>query len=721
MLVESEISIDNGYFPKVLVVDDRKENHRAIGNILSNLDAEVYNAMTGNEAISLSLRHTFSVILLDVMMPEMDGFETASVMRINEDTQSTPIIFITAASRDEAFEFRGYEVGAVDYLFKPIKPYTLENKVRVFIDLDRKRSQLRRALGYLKNLEKRNQLILNSVGEGLLGFDKNGKIIFSNPAAREFLSYKEENIKELSFSDIFYDYQSGTLCDSWESSTLYRGCKNNERHHSSLSYLQKSYNEIFPVEYTAMPIVDDDSFVGVVIAFSDITEQLKSKERLEVMAQFDSLTGLDNRRSFSAHLDKAISRCQRLGRPLALLFLDLDKFKQVNDNLGHDIGDILLQEVAIRLKTCVREGDVICRFGGDEFSIILEAIDAERSAAIVARKINKYLSDVFHIKGCEIYVGVSIGISSYPASGTDGESLLRCADIAMYKVKDDSRNGFCFFTNSMDEEVKSDLLLETQLRNAMKKDQFELYCQPKMDPYANRVVGIEALIRWQTDNGEMIPPSIFIQKAEDTGLIVDIGHWVIRESCRLTKQWLSMGLLADDFSVAVNLSVRQLQERNLADYVQNTISEFEIPAKHIEFEITESVVMNDTKTSINILNRFHELGVKVSIDDFGTGYSSLSYLRRLPIDTLKIDRSFVQYIGISNQDDTIIKAIIALAHNLDLTVIAEGVENDYQLEYLKDHKCDIIQGFYFSEPLTFLDATCFIKDNCKNNDNDRNQ
>ena len=708
MFIDSGISIERGFLPKVLVVDDRSENHRAIGNILTNLEAEIFTAMTGSEAISLSLRHDFSVILLDVMMPEMDGFETASVMRVNEDTQSTPIIFITAASRDDDFEFRGYEVGAVDYLFKPIKPVALKNKVKVFVDLDRKRTQLKTALGCLKSLEKRNQLILDSVGEGLVGLDKSGRVIFSNPAARELLGYCSDDIESLSFSDIFHDADPDKILGSWENSNLYQGCINDNRYHISSSGLVKSSREILPVEYTAMPIIDDDEFLGVVVAFFDISERLKSKERLENMAQFDSLTGLDNRHSFSLLLDKAISRCQRQNLPLSLLFLDLDKFKQVNDTLGHDVGDLLLKEVAERLKLCVRTGDVICRFGGDEFTIILEAIDSERSAAVVARKIISCLSEEFSINGCKIYVGVSIGISSYPGSGLDGESLLRCADIAMYKVKADSRNDYCFFTEHMDEEVKNDLLLDTQLRQAIENDQFELHFQPKINPYQNTIVGVESLIRWRDSNGDLIPPSMFIQKAEDTGLIIDIGNWVIRESCRIAGEWMRGGYLNEDFSVAVNLSVRQLQEPGLVDYIESTIADYDIPAKYIEFEITESVVMSDIDTSINILNRLHDIGVKISIDDFGTGYSSLSYLRRLPIDTLKIDCSFVCYIGISEQDNTIIKAIIALAHNLGLSVVAEGVENEIQLAYLKDHQCDVIQGYYYCEPMTFSESLSFF-------------
>ena len=698
--------------PNILIVDDKRENHRAIENVLSNLSANIFNARSGEGALSLTLRHRFAVVLLDVMMPEMDGYETANLMRINADTKHTPIIFITAADRDEAYENRGYEVGAVDYLFKPIKPHTLRSKVQVFLSLDSQKSVLGKMLLDVENLRRRNQLLLRSVGEGLLGLDRSGIVTFSNPAAAKILNYEKNNLEAMQIMDILYVGSSDQAQVDWGETELYKACISGETYHDTLAVFWDDKKELIPVELTATPIKDDNEFVGIVVAFQDITERKQTEERLAHLAQYDALTGLLNRSAFIKQAEQSISRARRNRQSIALLFLDLDRFKQVNDNLGHEVGDYLLTEAASRLKNCIRNGDILSRLGGDEFTVILESVISNRTVAIVAEKVIKALSEPFIVKENEIFIGASIGIAKFPESAYDAEALLRCADIAMYKVKKMERNNYRFFTYEMQKEVMEELELENQLRCAADKDQFSVRYQIKCCPYEKKVVGIEALLRWYPEKTKPVQPSVFIPKAEEMGLILPIGRWVLQTVAEQISIWLEKGLIDSSFPVSVNLSMKQLMADDLLDDIKQILADTGIPATCLELEVTESIMMEEPVSTIEILNHLHALGIKISIDDFGTGYSSLNYLRQMPLDTLKIDRSFIQEIGISLQNETIIKAITALSHNLELKVVAEGVENTKQLDFLKRHECDFIQGYYFGKPVTADEMTKVLKKSC---------
>lgn len=692
------INSENGdkSLPKVLIVDDHQENHRAIESILSHLDADIYYALSGFDALSLTLRHEFAVVLLDVMMPAMDGFETASLMRINEDTRNTPIIFITAMDPSDEYESKGYNVGAVDYMFKPIKPDTLAGKVNVFLELENQRRQLHQSLEDIRRLKNRNQLLLNSIGEGILGLSVDGEITFSNPAAENTLGYPEKDLLKKGITELLYVGDSDIPQISWQDTPLYQRCSQGLKYHESIGVFWNSDRELFPVEYTATPILDNEQFVGIVIAFQDITERRKTEEQLSRLAQYDTLTGLINRNAFGNQLRQALSRAHRNRSSVALLFLDLDKFKQVNDNLGHEIGDCLLQEAAVRLRECIRDGDLISRLGGDEFTVVLEAIHSGRNAAVVADKILEALRTPFCIRGHQVHIGASIGIATYPQSADDAESLMRCADIAMYKAKEEGRNKFRFFTDAMQKEVQETVSLENRLRGALGRDEFVLFYQPKVRSMTGELKGYEALIRWQPEDGAIVSPDSFITKSEEMGLIIPIGEWVFRTACQQLREWEKQ---TPGVTIAVNLSMRQLLSPDLLSRFEQILYETGAPASGIELEVTESMVMEDPALTIQTLTSMHQLGLKISIDDFGTGYSSLSLLRELPLDALKVDRSFIQEIGQSKQSETIVRAIIGLAHNLELKVIAEGVETAEQLSFLQDHQCDLIQGYYFCRPL----------------------
>jgi len=703
-------AIDNN--PKVLVVDDLKENHRVFNNILSDLNTEIVSASSGEEAVSLALRHQFAVILLDVMMPGMDGYETANLIRINEETKFTPIIFVTAMEPNAEYEDRGYAAGAVDYLFKPIKPQILVGKVNVFLELERQRHKIRQTLEDIQWLETRNELLLRSVGEGILGLDKHGAVTFSNPAAQRLLGYDENSLEHLNVMDIMCLSNTELHHQKWADTEVYRNCERGLGHHENIGVFWNKQKSLFPVEYLATPIREPgkQAFIGVVIAFQDVTERKKTEDRLAQLAQLDTLTGLYNRYAFRKQLIQSLARGVRHHSQVALLFIDLDKFKQVNDNLGHEAGDLLLQECANRLLACVREGDIISRIGGDEFTVILEDIDNPRNAAVVARKIISTFAQPIEISGSQVYIGASIGIATYPESATDADKLLRCSDIAMYKAKEAGRNGYQFFTGLMQKEVSGELALENSLRAALENDEFFLVYQPKVESKTGKVVGLEALSRWKTASGEYIPPDVFIRKAEEMGLIEQLGEQVLMGSCKQMCDWQRTGYFTQGETLAVNLSMRQLKSPDLIPMIQSTLDESGIAPSQLELEITESMMMQEPENIIQILHAVHRMGIQLAIDDFGTGYSSLSHLRQLPIDCLKIDKSFVQAIT-EPSGDAIVKAIISLGKNLGLKITAEGAETKEQVEFLTAEGADMIQGYYFSRPLSSEKMETFLKAN----------
>jgi len=435
-------------------------------------------------------------------------------------------------------------------------------------------------------------------------------------------------------------------------------------------------------------------------------ERKKVERGLGYIERHDGLTGLVNRSLFMERLNRAVVRANRDKIQVAIMFIDLDRFKHINDTLGHNAGDTLLQEVATRLERCTREQDTVARFGGDEFTILLEGVNHANDVVIVANKIIRSISYPIRIHDQELYVTPSIGITMYPDDADSVEQLMKHADSAMYRAKEEGRNGFQFYTDGMNRESEERMELESRLRQAMHKREFQLFYQPKINIRNGEMIGAEALIRWNQPDLGMVSPAKFIPLAEENGLINSIGEWVIREACSQMQEWNLTGM--DPIRVAVNLSPRQLYQQDLADMILDTALEYSIVPRNIELEITESLLMDDTEASITTLKKLKEWGMHVSIDDFGTGYCSLAYLKRFPIETLKIDRSFVMDITTDPDDAAICSAIIALGHKLRLNVTAEGIETSEQLEFLKQQGCDEAQGFYFSKPLPAAEFTDFI-------------
>lgn len=419
------------------------------------------------------------------------------------------------------------------------------------------------------------------------------------------------------------------------------------------------------------------------------------------LAYHDSLTALPNRSLFDDRLSHALTKAERSQQQVALFVIDLDRFKNVNDSLGHHLGNVLLRQVAMRIKECLREADTVARFGGDDFVIICEDVVFLEKVAILAQKFLEVIAQPIQVGDHDLFVTASIGISLYPEDGHDAESLLSSAEVAMYRTKKRGRNGYTFYTADMNARTHEFLLLEGGLRKAIELNHFELYYQPQIDLASRTMIGVEALIRWQDPERGMISPADFIPLAEETGLIVPIGRWVLQTACAQVKVWQDQGYTP--FPVSVNISGCQFKQHAFVDMVVDTVAAAGLEPCWVELEITESVIMDNVDESIMTLTQLRDAGFELSIDDFGTGYSSLSYLKRFPISKLKIDQSFVRDIDTDENDAAIVSAIIGLTKSLDLEVIAEGVEDEAQARYLIQHGCLQAQGFLFSRPLTSSD------------------
>jgi diguanylate cyclase (GGDEF)-like protein len=447
--------------------------------------------------------------------------------------------------------------------------------------------------------------------------------------------------------------------------------------------------------------------LGIALSLRILQQRKRMEDRVNHMAFHDELTSLPNRLMLSQRLEQALSRQRRAGTQLAILFLDLDRFKVINDSLGHEIGDVLLRQVAERLRAQSREGDTVARMGGDEFVVLIENHENLADIATRAQRLVEQLSAPYVLGTKDCHVTVSIGISIFPADGSDAPALLKAADVAMYRAKDTGRNSYLFYSAAMNVHTVERLELESDLRHALERREFLLYYQPKVEVATGLITGIEALLRWKHPRRGLVSPMEFIPLAEETGLIVPIGEWVLATACAQTKAWQDQGL--PNLDVAVNLSARQFADPMLLPKLTQIISDSGLDPLNLELEITESLVMSHGATVVAVLQKLKAIGVRIAIDDFGTGYSSLAYLKRFPIDTIKVDRSFIRDIPADPGDKQITRAIIAMAHSLRLRVVAEGVETAAQLKFLRNLRCDTVQGYFLHRPLPEAEVAEVLK------------
>ena len=558
------------------------------------------------------------------------------------------------------------------------------------------------ALNALRDSEERVRLLLDSTSEAIFGVDTRGICTFANPACVRMLRYRSEDdlvgkrIHEL----IHHTYPDGRHYP-FEECAVRNATLCGQALHSKDEIHWRADGTSFPVEYWSNPMYRNGELMGAVVAFIDISEQKRAEAELHHLAYYDTLTSLPNRILFNDRLQQALTDAKRHQRFVALMLLDLDRFKVVNDTMGHETGDNLLREIGSRLQQGVREGDTVSRLGGDEFALIFADIGEIQHVARLAQNVLAQFASPAMVDGHEIFSQASIGIALYPTDTGDAESLLRFADSAMYHAKESGRNNFQFYSNDMTAAVQARLLMETDLRHALEKQEFVLNFQPQLDTRGRRLTGAEALLRWRDRAGNPIPPARFIPLAEDTGLIVPIGKWVLEAACAQLRQWHDAGWR--DMKISVNVASRQFRDPQFPSLVRRAIANAGIPPQGLELEITESILLEHSEDTLRMLDELKNIGIALSIDDFGTGYSSLGYLKRFPIDRLKIDQSFVRDIATDSEDLAIVRAIIAMSRALHLDVIAEGVETDEQLALLQREGCHDCQGYYFARPMAAAD------------------
>lgn len=690
---------------QVLIVDDDAMARKLLSKTLLKEGFQIVEAANGQEALDRVFESVPDIILMDVEMPVMNGFEACAELRERHPDLALPILMITG-NNDTASVNRAYKAGATDFTIKPISLQVLGHRVRYMLrtsqamnalantisELDRSRDLLSKAqslakLGSWEIDQSSREMIWSEELARLLGCDHRRSE--SSIEAMLDCVHPEDRVGVRSW---FEDLIAGAGSASYNHRVMHND--------GSVHYMQQQ------VSSGQAGLVQGGSLYGT---SQDVSIQHEHQEQIRQLAYYDSLTGLPNREHFMRRIGQSLEQHKRTGSRMAVMFLDVDNFKRVNDTLGHRIGDLLLETLAERLQNAVRkdttarnsipieEDTVVARFGGDEFTLMIGQINDREEAGAIATRILQTVHAPMQLGGHELVISPSIGIALFPDDASDVDEILKNADAAMYTAKRAGKNAFRYFEEPMSSTAVRHLTIENELRKAIVRDEFSLVYQPQLDIETNEIIAVEALIRWNSQTLGAVPPDQFIPVAEGSNLISEVGTWVLKTATAQMKSWLDAGLQLQ--RLAINISVRQFMEPGFVALVAASLDENGLPAKQLELEITESLLMQDVEQAIDILAELKVLGVELAIDDFGTGYSSLNYLKRFPIDRLKIDRAFVRDILTNSDDAAITRAVIAMATSMQLGVIAEGVETLEQLNYLRTLECSVVQGYHLSRPL----------------------
>ena len=680
--------------PLVLVVDDDSGGRRLTRATLKRAGFDIAEAGDGVQALASIRERMPDLILMDVSMPEMDGFTACAALRQLPGGSRVPVVMMTGLDDVKSIEM-AFEVGATDFITKPINWTILAHRVRYMLRASKAIDDLKQSQRRLSNAQR-----LADMGDWEWDL-RSGRIEASDHAWQIFghQSSPYPVGSDTLFGNIPDEDRQAIADACADAVTRGEGFDLDHRVVRDEGRTRHVHQQVEVIERLA-----DGRPARLAGAVHDISRRKEIEEQVRRLAYMDALTGLPNRLAFDEQLHKAIARAERYGHQLAVMFIDLDNFKRVNDTLGHKAGDELLRIASARMQgtlrahdTRTREGDAmdsIARMGGDEFIVLLTDLESSNSAAVVARRLLATLAEPQTIHGTEVFVGGSIGVSIFPQDGADSDILLKNADTAMYWAKEAGRGNFQFYDRAMGAKAMDRLLLESSLRRAIERNEFLLQYQPRVDVLTGAVVGAEALIRWQHPERGLLPPAQFIPLVENAGLELQVGEWVISNACQQIAQWRAAGLGV--IQVAVNLASTHLSESSLPRLIERLHATHGLPPGCLEVEVTESILLADTERSAAVAMELDAMGVRLSIDDFGTGYSSLSYLKRLPIHALKIDRSFVRDLATDPDDEAIVSAIIALAHSLKMKVVAEGVETREQLDFLRARGCDEYQGYLSS-------------------------
>jgi diguanylate cyclase (GGDEF)-like protein/PAS domain S-box-containing protein len=691
--------------PSLLVVDDVPENVHELLEVLKG-DYRIMVACNGAKALEIVAgANPPDLILLDIVMPEMDGYEVCRRIKATESGNRIPVIFVTVVDATDQ-KVKGFDVGAADYITKPFDIDEVRARVRTHLELARLRRYLEdlvaQRTALLEQSEEKYRILADYSPNWEYWLAPDGSYLYVSPACQDISGYEPAEF----FADaglmeriIHPDDRAG-----W----LRRGPGGAPPSPELLLFRLRGKDGCERwIGHVCKPVFDRaGQFIGTRGSLRDITDLQSAEQRVQFLTHRDPLTGLPNRVWFAELLAHTIQHAERSQGQFALLYFDLDNFKTINESLGHSQGDRLLVEASRRLLALLPDQDAIARIGGDEFNVILDRTEGMPGVDLVAQRMIDALAEPFMLDGASVYVGASVGIALYPSDGRDAETLQSCADAALHQAKLQGRGVLCLFSPEMMRRARDRLTLEADLRRALEGDELRVHYQPQVDLVSGQIVGLEALVRWQHPERGMIAPSEFIPLAEESGLVVRLGEWVLREACRQIKAWSEAGLAPGH--VAVNVSTVQLRRGDLVAAVKGALQATGIAAEQLELEITESFVMADRDQAFRLLAELKSLGVRLSVDDFGTGYSSLSYLQQLDLHKLKIDLSFVRGVTTNSGNALIVKAVIALGHSLGLEVIAEGVEELGQARYLRSLQCDVMQGYLISRPLPADDMTRFM-------------
>ncbi len=715
----------------VIVAEDIRVSLETQGYSVTSISA------TFAEAVAQARLHRPDLVLMDIYLHRGDsGVAAAEEIR---RALNIPVVFLTAYSDEHTLE-KVKHSDPYGYLIKPFEARELRTTIEMALHRFRLETKLREREAWLSTT-------LNSIGDGIIATDNLGRVTFMNPVAVELTGWSEAEARGRALEEIFVIHtpDTGELAESPARLALRGG--GGTIHLEREIYLTKRDGISFPINDSAAPIIDErgETF-GVVLVFRDFTEPLAARralqkahddlelrvqertaaleraneklkehihelqlaeEKIQHNAYHDSLTGLPNRLLFNDRLQNALGAAGRREEKLAVLFLDLDRFKFINDTMGHAVGDRLIQHAAERLESVLGPGDTVARQSGDAFMVILPGVSSPSEVVLACEKIIQSFALPWRLFEQNFYLTVSIGGAIYPDDGDSPLDLIRHAETAMYRAKERRGNDFQLYSPFLLERATQRLILEHRFRRALENGEFLLYYQPQANVRTGRVTGLEALVRWQDPELGLILPGQFIPMAEENGLILTLGSWVLRAACRQFREWVDR--FGSDLRLAVNISPRQFQDENFIPLVRQVLAETGLPPHCLELEITESVMMEDVDRTRETFEALSELGLSIAIDDFGTGYSSLSYLKKFPIHRLKIDRSFVRDVTHNQADAAIVQAIIALAQRLDLRLIAEGVETHEQWEFFYDRDCEEIQGYFFSRPLPAADIPMLLK------------
>lgn len=676
----------------LLIVDDYPENLISLQALLAREDWRVLTASSGTEALSTLLEHEVDLVLLDVQMPGMDGFEVARLMRGSQRTCLTPIIFLTANEQSQAAVLKGYASGAVDYLFKPFDPHILKPKVQALLDQQRNRRALQRLSRDLEAERAFNASVLDNAAEGILVVAEDGRIRFANPAISRLL---QAPVEQLQGADLLGFVQS-PVPTRWRDSAFYQAYQERDIYRLHDAVLLTASGLPLPVALSCAALPGEQRAMVVTVLDMSVVRNLH--QQLEFQAVTDPLTGLLNRRGFYQAAEAALLRSEHSDKAQALMYMDLDGFKRINDSLGHAAGDRVLHWVGEQLKECLGAYAILGRMGGDEFTALLDTLEYPEQAARFAEKLIERMSICQQIDGLEVALGVSIGIATYSDCGPHLDGLLRAADAAMYAAKQAGRQQYRYYDQELNGRARSRLMLEDSVRDAIERHDFSLVYQPQVAFADGRLRGFEALLRWQHPSVGDVPPGLFLPLLEEARLVSRLASWIYTQGAAQRRAWEAR--FEPDLVLSISLSRVQFAMPNLVEELGRVIASHGLRPAQLEVEVAETSLAANLDIALRQLRRLRELGVRVALDDFGAGECSLRLLRDLPIDTLKLDRHLVARLPGSAADAALVRSVIGLCRDYGVCVVAEGVETREQAQWLQANGCAYAQGFLVARPLT---------------------